>query len=212
MKVVILSRVSTHTQDNQRQINELTEFSQNRNWELVKVFQEKISGDTKNEERPVLMKMISFIKKNNIDKVLCWELSRLGRNIVEVLQTIEILNTNRISLFIKNYNLETLDDKKEILPLSQFMIQVLSSVNQMERVQIRQRIKSGYDNFRKGGGKVGRKKGFKKTDDELLKHHRDIVKYIRQGQSIRNTMKLTGKSSGTIQKIKRLIDYSNPNK
>ena len=150
--------------------------------------------------------MISFIQKNKIDKVLCWELSRLGRNIVQVLQTIEILNTNRISLFIKNYNLETLDENKDVLPLSQFMIQVLSSVNQMERVQIRQRIKSGYDNFRKGGGKVGRKKGFKKSDDDLLEQHRDIIKYIRQGQSIRNTMKLTGKSSGTVQKIRRLID------
>ena len=64
MKVVILSRVSTHTQDNQRQINELTEFSKNRNWELVKVFQEKISGNTKNEDRPVLMEMISFIQRN----------------------------------------------------------------------------------------------------------------------------------------------------
>jgi len=206
MKVVIITRVSTHSQDNQRQINELTEFSKNRNWELVKVFQEKISGNTKNEERPVLMEMISFIQKNEIDKVLCWELSRLGRNIVEVLQTIEILNTNRISLFIKNYNLETLDDDKEVLPLSQFMIQVLSSVNQMERVQIRQRIKSGYDNYRKTGGKVGRKKGFKKSDDDLLEEHKDIIKYLRQGQSVRNTMKLSGKSSGTVQKIKKLFN------
>ena len=205
MKVVILSRVSTNTQDNQRQINELTEFSKNRNWELVKVFQEKISGNTKNEERPVLMEMISFIQRNEIDKVLCWELSRLGRNIVEVLQTIEILNTNRISLFIKNYNLETLDDDKEVLPLSQFMIQILSSVNQMERVQIRQRIKSGYDNYRKTGGKVGRKKGFKKSEENLLEEHKDVIKYLRQGQSIRNTMKLTGKSSGTVQKIKKLV-------
>lgn len=205
MKVVILSRVSTHSQDNQRQINELTEFSKNRNWELVKVFQEKISGNTKNEERPVLMEMISFIQKNEIDKVLCWELSRLGRNIVEVLQTIQILNTNRISLFIKNYNLETLDDDKEVLPLSQFMIQVLSSVNQMERVQIRQRIKSGYDNYRKTGGTVGRKKGYKKSEENLLEEHKDVIKYLRQGQSIRNTMKLTGKSSGTVQKIKKLV-------
>ena len=105
----------------------------------------------------------------------------------------------------KNYNIETLDENKEVLPLSQFMIQVLSSVNQMERVQIRQRIKSGYDNYRKIGGKVGRKKGFKKSEDNLLEEHRDIIKYIRQGQSIRNTMKLTGKSSGTVQKIKRLM-------
>jgi DNA invertase Pin-like site-specific DNA recombinase len=75
----------------------------------------------------------------------------------------------------------------------------------MERLQIRQRIKSGYDNYRKSGGTVGRKKGYKKSDDNLLDEHRDIIKYIRQGQSVRNTMKLTGKSSGTIQKIKRLL-------
>ena len=85
------------------------------------------------------------------------------------------------------------------------MIQVLSSVNQMERVQIRQRIKSGYDNYRKTGGKVGRKKGFKKSEENLLKEHKDVIKYLRQGQSIRNTMKLTGKSSGTVQKIKKLV-------
>jgi DNA invertase Pin-like site-specific DNA recombinase len=206
MKVVILSRVSTNTQDNQRQINELTDYSKNRNWDVVKVFEEKISGITKNEERPVLLDMITFIQKNNIDKVLCWELSRIGRNTVQVLQTIELLNQKKISLFIKNYNLETLDDNKEVLPLSQFMIQILSSVNQMERLQIRQRIKSGYDNYRKSGGTVGRKKGYKKSDDIILDEHRDIIKYIRQGQSVRNTMKLTGKSSGTIQKVKRLLD------
>ena len=206
MKVVILSRVSTNTQDNQRQINELTEYSKNRNWDVVKVFEEKISGITKNEERPVLIDMITFILKNNIDKVLCWELSRIGRNTVEVLQTIELLNQKKISLFIKNYNLETLDDNKEVVPLSQFMIQILTSVSQMERLQIRQRIKSGYDNYRKSGGIVGRKKGYKKSEDNLLEEHRDIIKYIRQGQSVRNTMKLTGKSSGTIQKVKRLLD------
>jgi DNA invertase Pin-like site-specific DNA recombinase len=199
--------VSTHSQDNQRQINELTEFSNNRNWDVVKVFEEKISGITKNEERPVLLDMISFIQKNNIDKVLCWELSRIGRNIVQVLETIEILNTNRISLFIKNYNLETLDENKEVLPLSQFLVQVLSSVNMMERIQIRLRIKSGYDNYRKCGGTVGRKKGFKKSNDDLLKQHSDVIKYLKQGQSVRNTMKLTDKSSGTIQKVKKLLDH-----
>jgi DNA invertase Pin-like site-specific DNA recombinase len=206
MKVVILSRVSTQNQDNQRQINELTDYSKNRNWDVVKVFEEKISGITKNEERPILMDMITFIQKNNIDKVLCWELSRIGRKIVEVLETIELLNQKKISLFIKNYNLETLDDNKEVLPLSQFLVQVLSSVNMMERLQIRQRIKSGYDNYRKSGGTVGRKKGFKKSNDDLLKQHSDIIKYLKQGQSVRNTMKLTDKSSGTIQKVKRLLD------
>jgi DNA invertase Pin-like site-specific DNA recombinase len=198
--------VSTSIQDNQRQIDELTEYSQKMNFNVVKVFEEKISGGKKNEERPILLEMIQFVKENQIDKVLCWELSRLGRNTIEVLMTIELLNDNCISLFIKNYNIETLNEKCEINPLSQFMIQILTSVSQMERTQIRQRIKSGYDSFRKNGGKVGRKNGFTKDKETLLNQHKDVVKYLRQGQSVRNTMKLTGKSSGTVQKIKGIIN------
>jgi DNA invertase Pin-like site-specific DNA recombinase len=205
MRVIIFSRVSTSIQDNQRQIDELREYSQKMNFDVIKVFEEKISGGKKNEERPILMEMIQFVKENQIDKVLCWELSRLGRNTIEVLKTIELLNENCISLFIKNYNIETLNEKCEINPLSQFMIQILTSVSQMERSQIRQRIKSGYDSFRKNGGKVGRKNGFTKDKETLLNQHKDVVKYLRQGQSVRNTMKLTGKSSGTVQKIKGLI-------
>jgi DNA invertase Pin-like site-specific DNA recombinase len=206
MRVIIFSRVSTSIQDNQRQIDELTEYSQKMNFNVVKVFEEKISGGKKNEERPILLEMIQFVKENQIDKVLCWELSRLGRNTIEVLMTIELLNDNCISLFIKNYNIETLNEKCEINPLSQFMIQILTSVSQMERTQIRQRIKSGYDSFRKNGGKVGRKNGFTKDKETLLNQHKDVVKYLRQGQSVRNTMKLTGKSSGTVQKIKGIIN------
>jgi DNA invertase Pin-like site-specific DNA recombinase len=205
MKVVIQSRVSTIIQENKRQVQELSEYASKMGWEVVKVFEEKISGGKKNEERPILLEMIQFVKENQVDKVLCWELSRIGRNSLEVLKTIELLNENCISLFIKNYNIETLNDKCEINPLSQFMIQILTSVSQMERSQIRQRIKSGYDSFRKNGGKVGRKNGFIKDKETLLNQHKDIVKYLRQGQSVRNTMKLTGKSSGTVQKIKNLI-------
>jgi len=205
MKVVIYSRVSTNSQDYKRQTEELLEFSKNMNYEVVSIFEEKISGGKKNEERPELMKMINFIKKNKIDKVLCWELSRLGRNTIEVLKTIQLLNENCISLYIKNHNIETLNDKCEINPMSQFLIQILTSVSEMEKTQIRQRIKSGYESYRKNGGKVGRKEGFKKDTETLLAEHKDVVKLLKQGYSVRKTMKLTDKSSGTIQKIKKLI-------
>jgi DNA invertase Pin-like site-specific DNA recombinase len=205
MKVVIYSRVSTNSQDYKRQTEELLEFSKNMNYEVVSIFEEKISGGKKNEERPELMKMINFIKKNKIDKVLCWELSRLGRNTIEVLKTIQLLNENCISLYIKNHNIETLNDKCEINPMSQFLIQILTSVSEMEKTQIRQRIKSGYESYRKNGGKVGRKEGFKKDTETLLTEHKDVVKLLKQGYSVRKTMKLTDKSSGTIQKIKKLI-------
>lgn len=205
MKVVIYSRVSTISQDFKRQTEELLEFSKNMNYEVVSIFEEKISGGKTNEERPQLMEMINFIKSNKIDKVLCWELSRLGRNTIEVLKTIQLLNENCISLYIKNHNIETLNDKCEINPMSQFLIQILTSVSEMEKTQIRQRIKSGYESFRKNGGKVGRKEGFKKDNETLLTEHKDIIKLLKQGYSVRKTMKLTDKSSGTVQKIKKII-------
>lgn len=205
MKVVIYSRVSTNSQDYKRQTEELMEFSTKMNYEVVNVFEEKISGGKMNEERPQLMKMINFVKTNKIDKVLCWELSRIGRNTIEVLKTIQLLNENCISLYIKNHNIETLNDKCEINPMSQFLIQILTSISEMEKNQIRQRIKSGYESYRKNGGIVGRKIGFKKDNETLLTEHKDVVKLLKQGYSVRKTMKLTDKSSGTIQKIKKLI-------
>lgn len=207
MKVIIFSRVSTNLQDYKRQTEELLEFAKNMNYEVVNIFEEKISGGKTNEERPQLLKMINYIKTNKIDKVLCWEISRLGRNTIEVLKTIQILNENCISLYIKNHNIETLNDKGEINPMSQFLIQILTSVSSLEKEQIRQRIKSGYDNFRKNGGKVGRKDGFKKDTQTLLTEHKDIVKLLRQNYSIRKIMKLTDKSSGTVQKIKKLLAH-----
>jgi len=206
MKVVIYSRVSTITQDYKRQTEELKEYAHKMGFQVVSIFEEKISGGKYNEERPKLMAMINFIKENKIDKVLCWELSRIGRNTIEVLKTIKLLNDNCISLFIKNYNIETLNEKCEINPLSQFMIQILTSVSEMEKTTIRQRVKSGYDSFRKAGGKVGRKEGFRKDTDALLAEHKDAVKLLKQGLSVRKVMKLCDKSSGTIQKVKKLIE------
>lgn len=162
MKVVIYARVSTVTQDYTRQTNELKEYAEKMNWEVLDVFAEKISGGKKNEDRYGLMEMVDFIKSNQVNKVLCWELSRIGRNTLEVLKTIQILNENCISLYIKNHNIETMNDKCEINPMSQFMIQILTSISEMEKTTIRQRIKSGYDQFRKDGGKVGGKRDFRK--------------------------------------------------
>lgn len=206
MKVVIYSRVSTITQDYTRQTEELKEYSQKMGFNVVKTFEEKISGGKNNEDRPKLMEMILFIKDNNIDKVLCWELSRIGRNSIEVLKTIKLLNDNCISLYIKNYNIETLNERNEVNPLSQFMIQILTSVSEMEKTTIRQRVKSGYDQFRKGGGRVGRKEGFRKDNELLLNEHKDIVKLLKQSYSVRKVMKLTDKSSGTVMKIRGILN------
>lgn len=209
MKVVIYSRVSTSIQDYKRQTEELLSYSKKMNYDVVSIFEEKVSGFKKNEERPELLNMISFIKENKIDKVLCWELSRLGRNTIEVLKTIELLNDNSISLYIKNHNIETLNEDGKINPMSQFMIQILTSISEMERTTIRQRIKSGYDSYINNGGKVGRKEGFKKDNSIFLNENKEVIKLLKQNYSVRNIMKITSKSSGTIQKVRNLLLNNN---
>ncbi len=205
MKVVIYSRVSTSGQDFQRQTTELSEYALKMGYSVLGVFEEKISGGKKNDERPKLMEMVDYVKTNQVDKILVWELSRLGRNTIQVLQTIELFNTHCISLFIKNFNIETLDQNCKPNLMSNFMIQILTSVAEMERSTIRQRMKSGYDNYRNNGGIVGRREGFRKDSSILLAENKDVAKLLRQGLSVRKVMKLTDKSSGTVQKIKKVI-------
>jgi DNA invertase Pin-like site-specific DNA recombinase len=204
MKVIIYSRVSTNHQDYKRQTEELMDYSSKMGWIVLGTFEEKISGEKENQERPKLMEMISFVKNNKVDKVLCWELSRIGRNTIEVLKTIKLLTDNMISLYIKNYNIETLVEGK-VNPLSSFMIQVLTSVSEMERTTIRQRIKSGYDSYISNGGKVGRKVGFRKDNETIINENTDVIKLLRKGYSVRKIMVLTNRSSGTIMKIKKTL-------
>ena len=206
-RVVIFSRVSTLAQDYQRQTDELLEYASKMGYSVERIFEEKISGAKKNEERKELMAMMSYIKNNQIEKVLTWELSRIGRNAVQVLQVVEMLNEAKVSLFIKNYQLETLNLDGTVNPLSQFMVQILNSVNEMERQTIVQRLQSGYKQHRALNKPVGRKPGVQiKTNEQFLQENKEVAKLLRQGYSVRKVMKLTDKSSGTVQKVKKLLN------
>jgi DNA invertase Pin-like site-specific DNA recombinase len=206
-KAVIYARVSSSngTQDYQRQINDLTTYAANNQIIIESIFAEKISGAKQNQDRQELMKMIDYINANQIDKVLVTELSRLGRDTLQVLQAIEILNQNKISLFIQNYNIETLTPEKEINPMSQFLITILAEVARMERKTIRERVASGYENYRNAGNKVGRKVGYTKPEEIMKEQYIEEMKLLKKGYSLRNVYKLTGTSLNTLQKIKKFI-------
>ena len=105
MNVVLLCRVSTNHQDYHRQINELTEFCEHQGWHIEKIFANKVSGAKKNEERPEIQEMITYVRAHNINKVVVLEISRLGRNTLEALKVIQMLNEEGICLYVKNYNL-----------------------------------------------------------------------------------------------------------
>jgi len=196
--------VSTQNQEFERQINELSEYAANHKLEIVKVFSNKVSGAKKNEDRPEILEMIDYVKSNQVDKVLVLEISRLGRNTLEALKVIELLNDEKICLFVKNYNIETLDDKGKINPMAQFLLTILLEVARMERTTTRERVWSGYQNFRKSGGKVGRKEGFKKSPEQMKVEYTEELKLLRKGISLRNVSKITGTSVNTLRKVAEL--------
>lgn len=156
MKVVLFARVSTNIQDYDRQINELTGLAKRNGWKIAASFAEKVSGAKKNNERTELLRMVEYVEANHINKVVVTELSRLGRDTLQVLEVIEMLNAKGISLYIQNYNIETLTDDGKVNPMSQFLITILAEVARMERKTIKERMDSGYQNFRANGGLVGR--------------------------------------------------------
>ena len=205
MKVVIFARVSTAIQEYDRQINELSALALSNGWSVEGVFAEKISGAKKNVERVELMKMVEFVEANNIDKVLVTELSRLGRNTLQVLEVIELLNGKGISLYIQNYGIETLTKDGEINPMSQFLITILSEVSRLERKTIRERVSSGYTNYRNQGGKVGRKEGFRKSDEQMKADYTKEIQLLKKKLSLRNIRAITNTSVNTLRKLQKIL-------
>ena len=204
-KVVIFARVSTSIQDYERQVNELTAVANCNNWNVAATFCEKVSGAKRNAERKELSKMIDYVRTNNIDMVLVTELSRLGRDTLQVLEVIEQFNKLGISLFIQNYHIETLNDNGTINTMSQFLITILAEVARMERKTIRERVESGYKNYRANGGKVGRKEGYRKSDIDMREQYAEEIRLLRKGISLRNISKITGTSINTIRKCQNFI-------
>jgi len=176
-------------------------------YNIVEVYEEKVSGFKKNELRPIFSKMLEDIKTNEIDKVLVWELSRIGRSVLNSLQNIQILNDLKVGIYIKNFNLETLNDDKTPNNLSMFMVQILFAVAAMESKMTLARLESGYRNHIKkyGSKSVGRKKGNTDSDDTILERHSDVAKLIKRNISIRNIAAITNKSTNTILKVKKLM-------
>lgn len=204
-RVVIYARVSTTGQDYQRQLSELRGYASRMNYEVIHVFAEKISGAKKVAEREALTDLLKYVEENEVDKVLIYECSRLSRRAVDFLQVIEHLTEHGISVYIHQNGLETLLSDGSPNPIAQLVLGILAQFNSMERGLIRSRMQSGYNHFRQQGGKVGRKVGYRKSEDELREQYGKEIQLLRKGLSLRNIAAITGTSTGTLQKIKKII-------
>ena len=208
-KVVILARVSTDKQEYQRQVNELTDYCTRVGWSVEAVFSNKVSGAKRMEERPEIMDLIDFVKSNDINKVVCLEISRLGRNTLQALKVIECLNEHGVSLFVKNYNLETLNPDGKVNPVASLICTILLEIASMERLTIAERMASGRDQYiakcRKEGIKMGRPATYRKTEDAYKTQYQKELALLKKGISLRNVSVITGTSVNTLRKLKSII-------
>lgn len=209
MDVVLLCRVSTAGQDYSRQVDELTDFCSRMGWNVRRIFTAKVSGAKKIEERSELTEMLDYIRKNRIDKVCVLEISRLGRNTLEALKVIRLLNDNGVCLYIKNYNLETLGADGKPNPIASMICTILLEVAQMERLTIMERMASGRDRYiakcRAEGIKMGRPGTYRKSDERMRTQYTKELGLLKKGISFRNISAITGTSVGTIRKLYKYL-------
>ena len=201
---VIYARVSSSNdrQDTSRQIEDLKKYAILQDIEIVNIFQEHISGAKRIEERRILGECLEYCKRESVNILLLSELSRLGRSTLQVLRSLEVLHEAKVSVYIQNLGLYTLQADGKVNPIVSVLTTMLAEMGNIERSNIQYRLNSGRANYIAKGGKLGRKKGSVKTEEKKLEEYRDTIALLKKGYSIRNIAKLQGIGISTVQRIK----------
>ena len=201
-KIVLYCRCSTSAQDYHHQLTQLRKYAHKQNYEIVKEFSEKISGAKKIEERAAIKELLDFVKSNKVEKVLVYECSRLSRRQLDFLSIIEQLTEAGVSLYILQNGLETLLPDGKPNPIANLCFGIIAEFNNLERNLIRTRMASGYEHHRTSGGRVGRKEGYRKSEDEYrLTYDREIA-LLSKGNTLKDVRAITGTSINTLRKLK----------
>lgn len=213
-KVVLLCRCSTDKekglQDYQYQIDTLTEICKKRDWEIVKVFGGYVSGAAPIEARQEVLDLIAYIKDNKIDFCCATEISRVSRDLITGVQIIRTLAESGVNLYLANYNLSTLDENGKISPITSLILTITLEISQLERQQIRTRMRMGYAAYlhrRKHDQtlKLGRPSTYRKSEQEYREQYSKELSLLRKGISLRNVQQLTGTAIGTLRKLKQYL-------
>ncbi|MBQ9296674.1 MAG: recombinase family protein [Paludibacteraceae bacterium] len=205
MKAVIYARVSSVTdrQNTERQVKDLMEYASYMKYDVVQVYEEKISGAKKNSDRAVLQGSIDYCIDNKIDILLCSELSRIGRSSYEVLETVKRLIDNKVNLYLQKEKMTLLDDNSKPSIFAPIMIATLSCAAQLERENIQFRLNSGRRLYIERGGQLGRRVGSVKTREQKEQEYKDVLSYLRKGYKVKDTAKLTNKSEKTVSRLRK---------
>ena len=170
---VIYARVSSvgDRQDTSRQIRDLEILAKEKSLNVVNTYEEHISGAKKTQERPILTECLQYCISNHVSVLLLSELSRLGRNVDDVLSNVKLCKENHLNVYFQKEQLSIFNSDGKEHPFLTIFIAVLGTCAEMERENIKFRLNSGKAQFVAKGGKVGRKEGYKKSDEKFQEEY-----------------------------------------
>ena len=202
---VIYARVSSvgDRQDTSRQIRDLEILAKEKSLKVVNTYEEHISGAKKTQERPILTECLNYCFSNHVSVLLISELSRLGRNVDDVLSNVKLCKENHLNVYFQKEQLSIFNADGKEHPFLTIFIAVLGTCAEMERENIKFRLNSGKAKFMANGGKVGRKEGYKKPDESFQEEYATVIKQLRKGYPIRMIAKNCGVGISTVQRIKK---------
>ena len=192
-------RVSTGTQS-----KEVQEFNLSSEY---KVFKEVVSGSIAFAERTEGAKIIQLVKEGKVEEILIHDISRIGRNNLDILKTIEFFTLHNVNLVSRREGLSTMLEGKSN-PIATLIIGILSTLAQHERERLKERQREGIDNAKlKGVYKNNGKNRKQETLEEFSAKSstKKILKYLNEGNSLRRTALLSSCSLGKVQKVVRLL-------
>ena len=205
MNVAIYARVSSvgDRQSTERQVCDLTDYAKVKGYKVERIFEEHISGAKRNEERPVLCECMEYCLANKINTLLISELSRLGRNVDEVLANVKFCKDNSLNIYFQKENISIFQEDGTKNPFLTIFISVLGTCAEMERENIKFRLNSGLKRYKENGGKVGRKVGSTKSKERKQEEYAKVIRSLRAGKSIRDTAMICSVSISTVHRIKK---------
>jgi DNA invertase Pin-like site-specific DNA recombinase len=197
------SRTSTVLQNSARQIET---FKSHDGFDPSRLFVERIQGNIPFMERSEAVRMFDELTNQSEPcTVVVDSIDRLGRNLLDILHTIDLFTKNKINLKSIKEGFTTLLDNGDVNPMAQLVISCMGSIAEMNRNQIKQRALEGIKVAQALGKYQGRKVGAIQSDEKLLQRHQSIVKKLQKGISIRDISEITGASSATICKVKKVM-------
>ena len=199
---ILYTRVSTLDQRTDRQrVNE-------KDYDLV--VEDKCSGAIPFFERPGGKEILSYIEKGIVAKISAITIDRLGRDMLDILNTLSFLNQKVIPVYFINQSLTTINEDGKENPITKLIISILATISEMERSQIRERQLEGVKLAKARGVYTGRKQG---TKEDILKflskpQNKKAIEYLKRGMSNTEAAKLAGVHINTMTKIKKLSAIS----